>query len=170
MEGYKAIEEVPYQMLAHGFTAEFAREFSRVIDLAAESEDETERAIRLKVEKLLALRIEAEQERALRAGGKKALLPKTPTSQDGIEHYLSQMAILLESASTSDEQLKCSNGLPLVMDNSTKRYKIAPSAATVLRFQLLGSQQPVPKLNLLASPLFQQRTAAAKARMAQGIS
>jgi hypothetical protein len=166
-------KEVPTFDGAHGFTAEFAREFARAIDLAMESEDEQERAIRLEVEKLTAIAVEAEKERVRQVEAKKGRPPENPTNLEDIERYLSQMAILLENASTSEEQLNCSNGLPMLMDPVTKRFRLAPTAAAIVRFQFFESQLPPPKLNPLASTLFMSRTAAAKEakeKMAQEMS
>ncbi len=166
-------KEVPTFDGAHGFTAEFAREFARALDLATENEDEQERAIRHEVEKLTARAIEAEKERVLQVEAKKALVPQNPTNPEDIERYLSQMAILLESASTSEEQIKCSNGLPIVMDPVTKRFKLSSYAAVTARFQFFESRQPM-KLDLTASALFMSRTSAAamvaKERMVQEMS
>ncbi len=83
---------------------------------------------------------------------------------------LDAIAAALEKAATPQDQLELSCGLPLVMNQATQRYSLAPTAAAVLRFTIENANRPPPKLNLGASTLFAKRTAAALEARTTGVS
>ncbi len=70
----------------------------------------------------------------------------------------------LENAATAQDQLTISNGIPLVFNEATQRYTIAPTAEAIYKHQLEIANRPPPKLNLGMSKLFAARTAAALAQ------
>jgi hypothetical protein len=86
--------------------------------------------------------------------------PSGPTTAGEGVSSIDAIAILLEKASTPQEQLELSNGLPLVFNATTQRYSLAPTAEAVLRFTLENANKPPPKINLHASTLFKMRTTA----------
>jgi hypothetical protein len=82
-----------------------------------------------------------------------------PTPVSGFD----AMVAAFEKAATAQDQLAFCNGLPLVFNEATQRYTLAPTAETVYNFIIEAANRPPTKLDLGASKLFAARTAAAEA-------
>jgi hypothetical protein len=70
---------------------------------------------------------------------------------------ISMISALMENASTIEEQLELSVGLPCILNKETQRYYLAPNAQAVLDFTRENANRPPPMINISAATLFAQR-------------
>ncbi len=83
-----------------------------------------------------------------------------------MDSSLDAIATAIENATTPQQQLNASDGLPLVWNSDTGRYSLAPTAHLALRYRQQNTQQTFNILPLTENKLYLDRVQRAAERAA----